>query len=479
MKERSMNILKLMFSRMLLSSLIAAPAFAGTPTYLALGDSISFGYSPKIVPPPVSQYVGYPEIVAALLNPFQSGTEVNASCPGQTSQSFLIGGSDNYCEGSNGFKAVVGLHTNYPGMTQSQFALYELAHNASINLVSLSIGGDDLLLLQQYCLANSNSSEDFEACVRANLPLVLGAYGNNLGMILGEIRSVYSGNLVLVLYSAPNADPLFIEVVSALNDVMKAVGTQFGAKIADGFTAFQVASASSGGDPCKAGLLVPLSTGGCDVHPTFAGQDLLASTVLQALNLPALTSGNKCNGTYYGPFKGNLNVSNGQTCILVGGGVTGNIVQNGGSLGIGNVSIVGNVQIQSGGPFSVGPAAMIVGNLQIQNVPPGLEPSQVCGSTVKGDLQYQNNGSPVVIGWANPWCVGNIIGGNLQVHNNTASIAIFSNTVGGNIQIQNNSAPTQVFNNTVKQSLQCQNNFPATTGGGNTAAQKQGQCSAF
>jgi hypothetical protein len=108
-----------------------------------------------------------------------------------------------------------------------------------------------------------------------------------------------------------------------------------------------------------------------------------------------------------------------------------------------------------------------------------LVSSQVCGSTVKGDLQFQQNGSPVVIGWANPWCVGNMIGGNLQVHNNTASIAIFSNTVGGNVQVENNSAPTQVFNNIVKQSLQCQNNSPATTGGGNTAAQKQGQCSAF
>jgi hypothetical protein len=222
-----------------------------------------------------------------------------------------------------------------------------------------------------------------------------------------------------------------------------------------------------------------LSTGGCDVHPTFAGQDLLGATVLQALNLPALTSGNNCNGTYYGTFKGNLNVSTNQTCILVGGGVTGNITKNGGSLGIGNVTIVGNVQVQGGGAFSVGPAAIINNDLQIQNDPAGMASSQVCGSTVKGNLQFHNNGSPVVIGWAAPWCAGNRIGGNLEVNNNTASIAIYNNTVGGNVQVQTNTAATQVFNNTIKQSLQCQNNSPATTGGGNTAAQKQGQCSAF
>jgi lysophospholipase L1-like esterase len=471
-----MNILKSIFSRMLVLSLIAAPAFAGT-TYLALGDSISFGYSPNIVPPPVSQYVGYPEIVASLLNPFQSGTEVNASCPGQTSQSFLSGSPDNNCEGPMGFKAGVGLHTNYSG-TQANFALTELTSNPSINLVSLSIGGDDLLLLQQYCVANFPPA-DFEGCVLANIPSVLGAYATNLGTILGEIRSVYSGTLVLVLYSAPNANPLFIEAVSALNGVMEQVGALFGVKIADGFNAFQIASAPNGGDPCKAGLLVPLSTGGCDVHPTFAGQDLLAATVLQSLNLPALTSGNNCNGTYYGTFKGNLNVSTNQTCILVGGGVTGNITKNGGSLGIGNVTIVGNVQVQGGGAFSVGPAAIINNDLQIQNDPAGMASSQVCGSTVKGNLQFHNNGSPVVIGWAAPWCAGNRIGGNLEVNNNTASIAIYNNTVGGNVEVQTNSAATQVFNNTIKQSLQCQNNSPATTGGGNTAAQKQGQCSAF
>ncbi len=470
-----MIILESIFRHLLVLSLIAAPALAGTTTYLALGDSISFGYSPNVVPPPVSQYVGYPEIVAALLNPFQSGTVVNASCPGQTSQSFLSGGPDNNCEGTTGFKANIGLHTNYPG-TQAMFALTELASNPSINLVTLSIGGDDLLLLQEYCVANSPTN--FEGCVLQDLPSVLGTYAANLGTILYQIRSVYHGNLVLVLYSAPNTNPLFIEAVSALNNVIEEVGANFGVKIADGFTAFQIASASYGGDPCKAGLLVPLSTGGCDVHPTFAGQDLLAGTVLQALNLPALTSGNNCNGTYYGAFRGNLNVSNNQTCILVGGGVTGNITQNGGSLGIGNVTISGNVQVH-GGPFSVGPAAVINGNLQIQNDQAGMASSQVCGSTVKGDLQFQNNGSPVMIGWAAPWCAGNVIGGNLQVQNNTASIAIFNNTVGGNVQVQNNTASTQVRNNIVKHDLQCQNNSPAITGGGNTAAQKQGQCSAF
>jgi hypothetical protein len=42
-----------------------------------------------------------------------------------------------------------------------------------------------------------------------------------------------------------------------------------------------VASAPFGGDSCAAGLLVKLPDGTCDTHPSLAGQELLASTVLQ------------------------------------------------------------------------------------------------------------------------------------------------------------------------------------------------------
>jgi len=88
--------------------------------------------------------------------------------------------------------------------------------------------------------------------------------------------------LVLVKNYAPNADPLFIEAIGALDFYMTQVGTNFGAKFADGFTAFQIASALYGGDPCAAGLLIRLSATTCDVHPSPLGRDLLASTVIVA-----------------------------------------------------------------------------------------------------------------------------------------------------------------------------------------------------
>ena len=52
---------------------------------------------------------------------------------------------------------------------------------------------------------------------------------------------------------------------------------------ADGFAAFQLASALYDGDPCKAGLLVRMSETTCDSHPSPAGRDLLAATVALAI----------------------------------------------------------------------------------------------------------------------------------------------------------------------------------------------------
>jgi hypothetical protein len=75
-------------------------------------------------------------------------------------------------------------------------------------------------------------------------------------------------------------------------------------------------------------------------------------------------------------------------------------------------------------------------------------------------------------------CAGNTIDGNLTIQYNTAATTVNGNTVTGNLQDQNNTAPTRVFTNTVAHNLLCQQNS-SITGGGNTAAQKQGQCIAF
>lgn len=185
----------------------------------------------------------------------------------------------------------------------------------------------------------------------------------------------------------------------------------------------------------------------------------------------------QCDTTYNGTFHGNVTVYSGLVCI-VNATVMGNVQQNGGQLRIVGSIIVGNVQVNGDGQFTIGPGAIITNDLQIQNLPGGSVENQICDTTVQGNLQFQNNGTAVEIGSSSSSCIGNIVGGNLEVQNNTGSTAIFNDIVVGNLQDHNNTAPTQVFDNFVEHNLQCENNT-AISGKGNSAKQKQGQCSAF
>jgi hypothetical protein len=99
--------------------------------------------------------------------------------------------------------------------------------------------------------------------------------------ILTAIRQHYDGTLVLVLYYS--ISPELNQLAQALDGVMIQVGSQFGAKFADGYSAFQMASAPFDGDPCAAGLLVRFTPTTCDIDPSPLGRDLLAATVADAI----------------------------------------------------------------------------------------------------------------------------------------------------------------------------------------------------
>ena len=60
----------------------------------------------------------------------------------------------------------------------------------------------------------------------------------------------------------------------------------FHAVIANGFREFQAAALRSGSNTCTAGLLTMLGKpGDCGVHPSYAGQALLAQAVEEAIRL--------------------------------------------------------------------------------------------------------------------------------------------------------------------------------------------------
>ena len=238
--------------------------------YLALGDSVAFGFNPT-VPVSLSNYHGYPEFVSDGIH----RKVANASCFGETSGSFLS--LDEPDLGCHAWKAAGNpLFISYSG-TQMDYAVNYLLNNPNPEFVTINIGGNDLGLLQVEC--------NFDlTCEFMKLPIVLGTYGRNMFTIFTNLRvqAKYQGPIVLLTYYVFNyQDPVQVGAFTQLNGIASGIATAFGAKIADGFTAFLVASTPFGGDSCAAGLLVKLPDGTCDTHPSLAGQKLLASTVLQ------------------------------------------------------------------------------------------------------------------------------------------------------------------------------------------------------
>jgi lysophospholipase L1-like esterase len=262
-------------------SAAAAPlnGAAGNGTYLALGDSVAFGYvPPQAVPAPdyfdPSSFVGYPEDVAQALHIPVS----NASCPGETTASFYIpGAQSNGCENSPGssvgYRTEFPLHVQYAG-TQMLYALRYLATHRDTRLVTINIGANDAFLCQETTADQCASPAELQA--------VLKKIQVNLAIIYVLIRDVarYHGPLVaLTYYSLSYSDPTQIAGTEALNSAIASVTEKFGGKVADGFAAFEGPSQAAGGSPCAAGLLIKLPDGTCNIHPSPAGHQLLAQAI--------------------------------------------------------------------------------------------------------------------------------------------------------------------------------------------------------
>ena len=263
------------------SSATGGSDFAPT-SYLALGDSVTFGFSPLLVQPGVdpSVFVGYPQLASDLFAPQLS--VFNASCPGESSTSLISGARpDNGCQN---YRLFVGaLHVSYP-RSQLQFAEAFVAANPETKLVSLMIGANDLILLQQRCMATAPSPAGADACIMQGLPKLLDTLRTNLRTVYTGLRaSGFKGDLVAVTYYSTNfRDLLVTGAVRAVNGALADVTRAFGGKVADGFGAFDAAAAPFGGDSCKAGLLIRRTLDMCDIHASPAGAALLASAVRAA-----------------------------------------------------------------------------------------------------------------------------------------------------------------------------------------------------
>jgi len=238
--------------------------------YLALGDSVTFGYREADTSPPpnysdASSFVGFPEDVGAAL-----GFNVaNAACTGESSASFIVEGARS--NGCAAYRTASPLHVSYGG-TQLQYAVQYLTSHPQTQLVSLMIGYNDLFVCEETTT---------DRCA-SEVPAVLKQVSTNVADILGVIRhgARYDGQVVIVnYYSFDYANSATNGSTQEVNGAQDSAAKPFDVQIADSFAAFQAAARPFGGDSCAAGLLTRLTGGGCGIHPSAAGQALLAAAV--------------------------------------------------------------------------------------------------------------------------------------------------------------------------------------------------------
>ncbi|MFZ0976896.1 MAG: SGNH/GDSL hydrolase family protein [Solirubrobacteraceae bacterium] len=285
-------------------ALVSAPALAKKPAkkptaskitihtpvtpgsgYLALGDSVTFGYEEQqVVPAPnyadAASFLGYPELLGSELHL----TVANAACSGETSSSLIdatapSNGCENSPGGGPGYRTMFPLHVKYSG-SQLDYAVSYLKTHKNVRLVSLMIGANDFFLCQE-TTADHCASLPEEAAVGA-------AVSKNVKTILSGVRNKahYGGQIAIVNYYSLNySSAAGNEQSELLNSTQDTAAKPFHVVVVDGFGEFGAAAVHSGGNSCTAGLLTQLSTGGCGIHPSYAGQSLLAQALEKAIHI--------------------------------------------------------------------------------------------------------------------------------------------------------------------------------------------------
>jgi hypothetical protein len=253
---------------------------SNAPVYLALGDSYPFGSRCETTPctqPDSSTtletaqndnfYVGYPDYLQVMID----RPLINAGCPGEWTSSFLTLGAPG---GANCplAKELGLLHVDYTG-AQMEFAESYVATHDRVQLITLQLGGPQTFKFFMDCGGNPT-------CILNGLPAHTAWLVADLTTILSRLRATgYSGQIIFVEYPSQNYNGFLAQIVSQLYQAILPVLVAHGAQKAPVFDAFKAAATPFGGNSCAAGLLITNANGTCNVHPTAAGHQLIASII--------------------------------------------------------------------------------------------------------------------------------------------------------------------------------------------------------
>lgn len=220
--------LALMASMAFVSSAHAAAPKSSTlvgpkPYYLALGDSLAFGYQPNL-----DFSHSYPQQwYSNNLSKHHVKSYTNLGCNGETSNTFVNGGCPySYL-----------LHTYYVGAQLDAAITFLHLYQGQVSPVSLDIGANDLLpdINVSNCTVSSSWSTDLATLdtnlTQTILPKLIGAL---------TVNGARTGDLVMMNYYDPyqNVCPNSLSYVQALNQHLASDAAQFNVPVSDVYTAF-------------------------------------------------------------------------------------------------------------------------------------------------------------------------------------------------------------------------------------------------
>jgi lysophospholipase L1-like esterase len=243
------------------SSQVSNRQYTKPQFYLALGDSISYGYQQWItdkwvamkhsVPSPSAFTPNAVDDFAAVLRKINPKLQTaNYACPGATSSNIM---ATNGCNLSR---------------LAAHAVKYLLGRGAGV--ITIDDGANDLLALASRCGGISNVT-----CILNQAPTVLATVGLNTVTILYTLKKA-SPNSTIILLQLYN--PCAIQskasnaVAEALNQVLGIAAKITGAAVADAYEPFNVAQPQ----PQTLCRLSNICGPTADIHPTFAGYKVIA-----------------------------------------------------------------------------------------------------------------------------------------------------------------------------------------------------------
>jgi lysophospholipase L1-like esterase len=251
---------------------VTSPADAAGATqapqdyYLALGDSMSYGFQPGKGTRPSAFTTGYVDVFAARLAKLSSQIHVvNYGCPGESSVTFTRGGCPWKTEGMK-------LHDQFRGSQLNAALSFLRAHPGQVSPITLTLWGNDLAPL---------SARGKRA------PKAIASFAARLTSILKQLRSAAPSAQIIVSGAwNPEGDRLkqTQPLYRSLNTAIARAAAASSARVAN-MTAALSPPGNVRTQQARLCALTFLCSKG-DVHPTDAGYRAMANAFLAASGYP-------------------------------------------------------------------------------------------------------------------------------------------------------------------------------------------------